>query len=235
MCGDLRPTNPDFRKCPIAWLLMFCWSHTTRSHLYLIPLMTQFTSSQPTFLLIITDTINSDLTLCQLAQMYCPLSGPKLLCQTMWDSCRPAILITQMAGGWKEMNTREQPLSKEKQEAVDKFPPHLSLRQIIMRYILHSSSKGCWKDWGPVSLEITTHSWVGFVPFPLSCFPIKISWMQDLVSSTAFKKNLHQDSSKGCPTMQTLKMGFYLWISCSQTEIKSTQVLVSQELMTPSM
>lgn len=213
---------------------MICWHHTIRSHLYLIPLMTQFTSSQPTFLLIINDTTNCDLTLCQLPQMYCPLSGPRLLCQTMWDSCGPAILITQMAGSWKEVNTREQPLSKEKQEAVDKFPPALFLRQTIMRHFLHSSSKGRWKNWGPVSLEITIHSWVGFVPFPLTCFPIKISWMQDLVSGTAFGKNVGQDSYQRMPYNADPQDGI-LPLNLLSSEIKSTQVLVSQELMPPRM
>lgn len=42
-------------------------------------------------------------------------------------------------------------MANEGQEAVDKFSPYLSLRQTIVGYISHNSSKGPWKDKAPVS------------------------------------------------------------------------------------
>lgn len=71
MWYNLKPTNPDFRKCPIVWLLCDdLLRRRTRSYLDLTPLMSQLTSSLPTCLLIITDAIHCtqmepDHTLCQ--------------------------------------------------------------------------------------------------------------------------------------------------------------------------
>lgn len=218
---------------------MICWSHRTRSYLNLTPVVSHVTCSQPIFLLQSFLT-QSTVLRGKLTAHYvsCLNYTAHFLPPGFSATVRPCEMLqtspSDPTGVWKweGVNTRKQPLANWGREAENKFSPCLSLREINLGYISHSSSRAPEgiKPWGPYWRPQSTLG-LTFSPSHFHASQYKhpecktLFWA--LISGRTQTNSCYQ---KG-PYKADRRDGV-LDLSLLWSEIRTTQLLVSEEVMT---
>lgn len=106
MWYHLKPTKPDFRKCPINSLVILWWFveaiEQDRLWIWHVLCLSLHPLHPPVYSSLLMQSKDTDGTaphIMSTPQTHSPLSALGLLhhCQNMWDACRPTNLTTQVA------------------------------------------------------------------------------------------------------------------------------------------